>query len=281
MRKPRKLAAVTGVSLRERAVGLVRPGVEAVLLAAVAFGCAQAGWSLIAPNSAGASATGDEPERVRVAGAAVRSPFAPEAVAADAASHAAQTLLASVQLAGVRMANDPAQSGAVFTLDGETQRAFTVGQEISAGVRLTEVGADYVLLSYAGGQQQISMPAAPTYSFARALMGEAQRSAPLSVSYSAAAPSVGAAPSAQDAQWLRQTLTRLETNEEGARGWRVSGALPAALSDAGLQDGDLILTINGVGPENPVGAVSAASSGSATLSILRGAQRLSITITRS
>ncbi|MGE3839943.1 MAG: type II secretion system protein N, partial [Hyphomonadaceae bacterium] len=178
-RSKRLLHAGAAATLHSRVANLARPGIEAALLAAVALGVAQAGWSILSPNTAGAaSASNEDYDSARTAEpqVAMRTPFAPEAAAMDAQSHAVAALLANVQLAGVRMSLDPTLSGAVLTLDGGDQRAFTVGEEIAGGVRLTEVGADYVLLAYQGGQRQISLPRQEGFSFARALMGQAQLS---------------------------------------------------------------------------------------------------------
>ena len=66
--------------LRERAAGALRPSVEALLLAAVALGCAQAGWTVLTPSNASATAsTTDETDDNLLTVADVRSPFAPEA----------------------------------------------------------------------------------------------------------------------------------------------------------------------------------------------------------
>ncbi len=159
--------------LRRRALVAVRPGVEALLLSAVALGCAQAGWGILAPPSAGAAGARptSEPD-LSPQRADLRSPFAPLA-GAEGASSAAAALAQTIKLSGVRMSLDPARSGAVLTLEDGAQRAFGVGQEIAQGVRLSEVRAEYVLVSYSGGQRQIMMAnSVPTYSFARAMMGQ-------------------------------------------------------------------------------------------------------------
>lgn len=171
------LTLPTGAELRERAIGAVRPSVEAMLLAAVALGCAQAGWSVLAPSTAGALSAASEDDRdpSRLLVSEVVSPFAPDLLESDAASHAAAALLSGIQLNGVRIADEPGRSGAILTLNDGSQHAFAVGQEISAGVTLAQVSDTYVLVAYQGGQQQISIAsAAPTFSFARAMMGMEQ-----------------------------------------------------------------------------------------------------------
>lgn len=158
-------------ALRDGAAGVVRPSVEAMLLAAVALGCAQAGWTLLAPSSAGALNSVDDGDALRVEPLEVQSPFAPEAGPMDGQSHALLALLSGIELKGVRVASEGLSSGAMFTLADGADRAFLVGQEIVDGVTLAEVDPEYVLLAYAGGQRRLDMSAAPSFSFARAMMG--------------------------------------------------------------------------------------------------------------
>jgi type II secretory pathway component PulC len=155
----------------------MRPAVEAALVAAVAFGCAQAGWAVLTPNTAGASAANntmvraDGAEIDMLAAAPVRSPFEPALAELDAGSNAASAMLSNLKLSGVRVSTVAERSSAVLAMADGAHRAYRVGEEIAAGVRLAEVAADYVLLSYPGGQRQLEMPAAPP-SYARALMGQ-------------------------------------------------------------------------------------------------------------
>ncbi|MBY0562952.1 MAG: hypothetical protein K2P58_02100 [Hyphomonadaceae bacterium] len=207
MTQQRTLALSGGADLRERALNAVRPGIEALLLAAVALGCAQASWTILAPNPAGAfNAADDQQDATRLHLAQVVTPFAPALLDSAGPSHAALALLSGVQVSGVRIADDPARSGAILTLNDGSQKAFLVGQEISAGVTLSEVSASYVLVSYPGGTQQLSMATSSQgFSFARALMGQgtdadAAEPAPAAASFSpvdapiALPPAVATAP---------------------------------------------------------------------------------------
>jgi hypothetical protein len=164
-------------SVRARAQNIVRPRFEALLLAAVALGCAQAGWSILTPNSAGAVgavSNQDSGADPILDLAEVQSPFAPHAVANGADSHAIAGLVSGIELKGVRMAEDHALSGAFFTFGDGAQHAFIIGQEISEGVTLADVAPHYVVLAYEGGQRRLDMVAAPSFSFARAMMGMEQ-----------------------------------------------------------------------------------------------------------
>ena len=107
------------ILMKERAMMVLRPGVNALLLAAVALGCAQLGWNALTPNLARGSADAPRP----VENAAIRSPFNPSAEEGVGASPAAEAILSSVRLSGVRVASEPALSGAVLTLADGEQRA--------------------------------------------------------------------------------------------------------------------------------------------------------------
>jgi general secretion pathway protein C len=159
--------------MRERVFGVLRPSAEALLLAAVALGCAQAGWSVLTPSSAGAADTvsSDEHGDTMLDVASVQSPFAPHSVASGAESHAIAAMVSGIELNGVRLADEHARSGAMLMLGDGAERAFLIGEEIADGLTLADVDAQYVLLAYEGGQRRLEMTAAPSYSFARAMMG--------------------------------------------------------------------------------------------------------------
>jgi len=311
---------VNAGGVRERALSIVRPSIEAMLLAAVALGCVQAGWSVLTPSSAGAVDAASDDDRVDVSFdlANVQSPFAPHAVGSGAASHAMAALVSGIELKGVRLAEDHSRSGAMLLLGEGVERAFLIGDEIAEGVTLADVDPDYILLAYEGGQRRLEMTAAPSYSFARAMLGlerapgapeqaEVQSYAramlgqanapatdepvaipaaaveappPASAQFSAAPDAAGAAaeaPLLQDQQWLASALANVELADGVARGWRIQAPPPAAEA-AGLRAGDLVLTLNGVGPANIAQAVAAARSQHLELMVERGGERVRITV---
>lgn len=188
-------AAVGG--FQERAASAMRPAMEAALVAAMAFGCAQVGWSVLTPLTAGASsedAAGREPLQIpggppsATSIAAVVSPFALDDAAVDGGSHAINAIVSNLQLTGVRVSTDATRSSAILTMADGAQRAFRVGQEIADGVQLADVAGSSAILSYPGGQRRLEI-SAPAVSFARALMGEAPAPTPASApALTAAAP---------------------------------------------------------------------------------------------
>lgn len=284
------LFSSAGVSIKRRAQAALRPGVEALLLAAVALGCAQAGWSVLTPSAADALSANSDTDATptRLSAIDVVSPFEPNRVDGDHQSQAIAAFLSGVQLSGVRTAGDPALSGAVLTLNDGAQRAFAIGQEISAGASLAEVGADYVVIAYGGGRQRITMTSGPSYSFARAMMGlEPAPGAPQQVVSTPAAAEVLAqpveAPAPQlaggEAAWIAETVAQVANLEGGGQGWRVAEPLPLAASQAGIMPGDVILAVNGAGPESGAPALLAAlQSGSVQMEVRRDASRVMITL---
>jgi type II secretory pathway component PulC len=264
--------------MKERAMMVLRPGVNALLLAAVALGCAQLGWNALTPNLARGSADAPRP----VENAAIRSPFNPSAEEGVGASPAAEAILSSVRLSGVRVASEPALSGAVLTLADGEQRAFVVGQEIGAGVRLADVRPDHVLLSHEGGQRRVSMQQrALSDSSAPTPMGaDAARVESVNPAGGPGLTKQGATlASADDARWLAGMLSRVQSSDDGQRGWRVAAPLPAAAEALGLRDGDLVLSVNGHGPDQAGQAVQTLRSGKVNLLVMRGrGERVQLTL---
>lgn len=253
----------------------LRPGVEALLLAAVALGCAQAGWTIITPNAA--SALNDvgvddaAPTPTPAEQLQAYSPFAPQVIGGS--THALAALLSSVQLNGVRMAFEPSQSGAMFTLADGAQRAFLVGQEVADGVTLAEVQADYVILTHEGGQRRLDMAAGTGFSFARAMMGlEPAPGAPQQASQADLRITEA------DRAWFVAVLDNVERVNGVASGWRIADAAPESVRAAGLMAGDLVTSVNGARPGDLVGAINAAQSGALRLEIERDGAPLSLTL---
>jgi len=265
--------------LTARVTSAVRPSIEAMLLAAVALGCAQAGWTLLTPGTAGASTAGaDDSVDTRHDTVEVQSPFAPDAGQMGGSSHAVAAMLSGMQLNGVRMSTDPARDGAVLTMGDGAQRAFMVGQEVADGVTLYDVEADYVLLAYAGGQQRLQMAAGPSFSFARAMMGLSPAVGAPSLTEPNAAEQAVAQLSGADRAWFVAALANPYVENDRARGWRIAPDAPQAVRAAGLQSGDIVTAINGAGPGDAATVLAAAQSGRVELQVERASERFTLTI---
>jgi general secretion pathway protein C len=162
--------------LRGRTLAALRPSVESLLVAAVALGCAQAGWSLLAPRSADASgAAAGSPAGSPLASAAEatsETPFAPFAKGGETSSYAINSVLANLAVVGVRMAEEPTASGAILAVAEGAQVAFQVGDEVAPGVRLAAVEPRAVVLAFSGGERVVEMAGfGGGFSYANALLG--------------------------------------------------------------------------------------------------------------
>ncbi len=270
----------TAAPLRRRALDALRPGVEAVLLATVALGCAQAGWSVIAPSSAGATAprTDESDATTRIASRDVRSPFAPQAIEG---SNAANALLSTLRLSGVRVGVDETLSSAYLSLDGGGERAFLVGDPIRDGVVLEEVRADRIFVSHNGTRSEILLAQAPRTetSYALALMGRLpQPDAPQPGAHDNGSPSI--AMGAMATPFALASMGAAEQRDGRVVGWRVSESMPESARAAGLQAGDVVTAVNGVGADQPAALMNAARSGGPVmLSVERGGASITLSVT--
>lgn len=291
--------------LRVRTLGVLRPGVETLLLAAVALGCAQAGWSLLAPKSATASGA---PANDGAAAAApqrliVETPFTPAGLGASDTAYAVTAVLSNVQVAGLRASTDPARSGAILTLDGGVQAAFLVGDEVAPGVRLTAVDGDGVVLSFAGGERKLAMPKLEQFSYSAALMGvtpldpavtgdgfvitadpgravvTAVKIAPDLAPASAMRAPIEAASFTSDgarvADWIAQAML---AQAPGGDGLRVPAGAPAQAASFGIEEGDLIVAINGAPASDLKAVAKAGLTEDVVLEIVRDGERRTVTL---
>jgi len=289
MKHFKNLASGRELRLPVRAADLVRPGGEVLLLAGVAFGCVQLGWSAVSPGGA---------ERVSLAlvsdnGAVaaerpLRSPFAPASQAGDVRAGVQPAAIAGIKVAGVRIADLAEQSGAIIGFPDGSQRPFLVGHEVVEGVVLSEVRADRIVLAFDGGTQVLAVaPAAASGSFALALMGRSESPATgLVLASSATATATtskyslpeGASgaqmnvrsDASSNAQWLMATMSQAEMRNGQVYAWRVATPPPKIATDAGLQVGDLIVAVNGNPPGDPAAVLAAASSGRISIAVERG-----------
>ncbi|MBI1338669.1 hypothetical protein GC169_00450 [bacterium] len=276
MRREHIRSGASAQTWYDHALTMLRPGVEAVLLASVALGCVEIGWKAVAPEAADAVAN---PASSSVRGAAGSSspkvsPFAPFAAVAGATPTSG--LAANLRLVGVRMALDPALSGAVVTVNGEDQRSYLVGQEIVSGLRLKEVYRDHIVVTTTLGEEPVRLQERPASngSTALALMGRTANQLPALTVETV----VGGASKQQravgadfqvDHGWLIATMSQVESRGGAPYAWRVAEPTPAAMQDAGLQPGDLVLSINGTHPSNAAALAETMGQGSIELIVER------------
>lgn len=267
---------LTAARLGSGALGLIRPGAEAALLAGVAIGCAQIGWRVVSPDAFDFSVADAEPVET-VQATALRSPFAPLGAieAGDPVMHAD---LSGIRVVGVRMAKEPDQSGAVLIMGDGVQRSFLVGYEIAGGVTLADVASDHIVVALGDEEQSLMLerPQARSPSLALALMGVPQdlpTEQPVQVAFagdsSARAVSMPAAEPADAGSWLVATAGQVEMRAAKPFAWRAAASMPDQLRKAGLQPGDLILSVNGVGPADGQARLLAAARGPMSLKVER------------
>jgi S1-C subfamily serine protease len=305
MRKGRRnWSTASADAVSDRAFGAVRPAVEAVMLAAVALGSAQAGWSVLTAGPAGAS---DLTDTLRTtvqpisAPVDLRSPFTAPGSADAAQSQAAVAALSGLEVFGVRMALDPARSAALVSLPDGGQRAVQVGQALATGLRLQEVQPGYIVVAFSGGTRQVPLSgtdsAAPRVSYAAALMGRAQLpaspaaelaggSAPqpvssgpdrspftIAVTPAVAAPSVAIAPASAIADGTtaaQAAALAAVTIAGGVTGVMVPDPIPPFAAAQGLLAGDVVTAVNGQPVSDMASVAAAMSEGRAELTIQRG-----------
>jgi len=263
------------------ALGFIRPGAEAALLAGVAIGCAQIGWRIVSPEAPDFSVAEAEPiETAQVA--APRSPFAPLGLV-DATAPVAHAELSGVRVVGVRVAKVPDESGAVLIMGDGVQRSFLVGFEIAEGITLSDVAANHIVVSLGDEEQSLMLerPSTRAPSLALALMGVPQAmpaQQPVQVAHAgdvnARAVSMPVASLSADepgdaASWLIATAGQVEMRAAKPFAWRAAGGMPDQFHKAGLQPGDLIISINGAGPADGRARLLSAARGPMSLTVER------------
>lgn len=269
---------------RGAALALIRPGAEMALLAGVAIGCAQIGWRIASPEIPDLSISDVSPDvTTESAATLIRSPFAPLHFG-EAASANVHADLSGIRVVGLRVAPRQEDSGAVLVLGDGAQRSFLVGYEIIDGVRLEAIEAGRIVVSLGEDEQVIPLeraaPAAP--SLALVLLGRPQPdlgpAAPRAASGAPGWTGDGQAetvslPLGQQqavAGWLAATSGQVVSRNGQPYAWRAAGAAPQQVRDAGVAAGDLIVSVNGVGPGSGQSRlISAATAGPIALEVER------------
>lgn len=209
--------------------------VQGLLLVLLAILLARLAWQLLAP--------------VGPFGAAIAFPVsgpADPALAARAFSQAGVGSLdapsaqdtGGLALFGVRLGADPARSTAILGNAGGSQASYAVGDLVAPGVTLASVASGHVMLSRGGAQVRVSLPNAPA---------TATAPAPLPAAPSLPAPTAAGASAALDpAQLMAQMGLRPRLRAGQADGYTVIPRGDGAMfRRAGLEPGDVLLTVNG------------------------------------
>lgn len=141
-------------------------------------------------------------------------------------------------LRGVRAANDPSSGSAVIESPSAGQRALAAGSEIAAGVRLVEIYEDRVIIDRRGARETVYLREEGRRAD-RAGVDRAQAAA-------AGDPEPAAAPALSSQDWMEGLSLEPALSDGRMTGLRVRPASRLeVLRAAGLQHGDIILTVNG------------------------------------
>lgn len=251
-----QISSMTTV-IESRSVRLIRrlprltfySGLELFLLALIAIQAARFAWLLVTPLGPVGDYRGNAPA-VTTASAVAESfdPF----FRLSAGGPAVVTSL-TLKLYGVREDRATGRGSAIIALPNGSQSSFGVGEEIMPGVTLTAVGFDHVTISRNGSPEQIFLdqsqaapaataPPAAAQPVITAPPPPGQMQSPIRMPVPASrAPGAGGAPASPGpALQPRQTngrVTGIAVNLAGETG--------RALQAAGLENGDVIVSING------------------------------------
>jgi general secretion pathway protein C len=209
----------------------LRAAVECSLVVLLAVQLARLAWLALippAPIGASAAAPGLPPQRGTYSGIDAFYPGSGTTVADTS----------GLRLFATRSAGSRQGSAIIADKDGR-QRAFAVGDEIVPGTRLTRVAADHVLVESGGLSRRLDFAgtSGPNNSTA-AIAGALPTAAPAS--------SEPTSPVIDPQQLLAEAGLRPRSEGGRVTGYSViARGDGATLRQAGLQSGDVLLTVNG------------------------------------
>lgn len=245
-RKPRRSTRVSttrGCHLNLQLKGLsalrpqhLRTGLELALCAALAVQGARLVWVLSAPvGPLGQVAVSSSQPRRAQADLAILGVFDPFfRNGAPQGAETASAAAATYALHGVR-AGFGGRGSAILSVSGGPQKSLAVGEEIEPGVVLRAVAADHVILARGGAGFRVDFPALQPGAAVVPVMAPP----PAPPAPGSAAASVGSAPAIfSGVTFEPRTRPGLPT------GFEIQGG-GEALRNAGLQPGDLVLSVDG------------------------------------
>jgi general secretion pathway protein C len=289
------------VGLSELAGKLVEPA-RWIIIMGIAFTLANTVLFFIAPpERAGAvpatarqaARTPDTRPAVSINAILNRNLFgeAGETPVADSGLPAVETRL-PLELLGVFVADEEADSAAIIAQKGKTGMLYVVGEKVPGNAELLEVHADHIVLRRAGNRETLRFPQ---------VASSQPVAVPASQSVSGADTARPTMQAALEAETPRDFVAsyqeRIEADPEGtlreigitpvsegnAQGYRLDSAAASSsyLSQTGLQPGDVVLSVNG----QPVGNIqqdrhqldNILAEGSARIEVQRGTRRFFVT----
>jgi general secretion pathway protein C len=192
----------------------------------------------------------------------------------------------NLKLRGVFASSVPNGGRAIIADAGGREDAYSVGDEVAAGVKLNRIFPDRVLLERNGRLEALRLPEDERLLMSQAEEPEAMEGAPLA---EAGEADVVVAPNTDRAELLRQYRSQLLSNPQSMMGlvradpfnrdgrligWRIRpGRDRQLLQQFGLQSGDVVTAVNGVQIDNPIKALE-------VLRDLSSASQISLNIER-
>jgi general secretion pathway protein C len=220
----------------------VRRAVEVVLVVALAAQSARLLWAAVTPlDPVGEPAAAAPPRPFtpppdlsaleRFAPATGSAPL----LAAEAVAAPPPPTITGYALHGVRASIFGDGGAAIIAGPDGKQASYRPGQTVGPGVKLTAIGRDAVTLSGTGGSVRLEIGAPPVQA-AAAPAGPAPLPSPGLIL--PGGPPEGAAPAAQ-------AMSQLGLSPRPQGGFTVGAQGGPALQQAGLQPGDVLLSVNG------------------------------------
>ncbi|MDQ8755668.1 type II secretion system protein N [Sphingosinicella sp. LHD-64] len=245
---------------------------ELILLALLAVQAARLVWALVTP--VGPIGDWKPPSTLAAAPAAgALGDFDPFFRLTDTAPAVVTGL--NLQLFGVREDRATGRGSAIIALPDGSQRSFLVGEEIMPGVTLAEVGFDSVTIDRTGTREQIFLDQSQPVPTGAGGQPTQPAPPPQSNAPVQPVPTVNAAPTASvplnfDPRVGESGVTGLIVTPGGDGG--------RAFRAAGLQPGDVIVSVNGqrVVSAEQAQSIIAQSGGNATVMVDRGGRAVPI-----
>lgn len=257
-----------------------RTAIEAALALTTGLLLARFAWLIAAPGD-GASALHQLPAVSGAAGSqsslALLTQTDPFRASAVEPSQIAVPTSLNLKIAGLRWSDGAAgSSSAVLILPDNTQKRFSIGEQIVSGAVLETVAADRVFLRFNGQLQELLLndPNKPLFSGSSSSSSAASaivQPVPGTSEAPARAAGSSAAP-VTPALLLTDVDMQPELRNGAVAGYRLSPRGQGHFQSAGLEAGDMVLRVNGtsiegMGPEAIQSAVM--SSQSIALDVVR------------
>lgn len=257
------------LDLNPRQVRTALDVLAAAVIVSVAFALAGLTWRIAGHAGTGAIVV---PQRSAASGAVDVAPaLALNPFGRASASAATQATALQLRLTGVIAAEPASLSTAFIAVGAEPANAFSVGQQVG-GATIEGILRDRVILNNNGAIEYLAFPDPTLTPQQQATVNQPAAQPGQPGQPAAGQPGTPPPPNAQAAT----LLTRL--NASPAQGGYAIGENPPA----GLQQGDVIQTVNGVALNDPAAATAALSaaqaSGTATITLMRNGQRITLTV---